>query len=148
MTGRKKHAGTRLGAAVFGWMLVFSAWAASSEPPPLCTADEFVAESVAAGQYIGAVTLVARDGAIVSLQAHGRRELDSADALPVDAIFRIYSMTKPIASVAALMLMEQGKFQLDDPIDKYLPEFGDVHVLTGGTADAPELREPKRPITI
>ncbi len=70
------------------------------------------------------------------------------NALDPNAIFRIYSMTKPIASVAALMLMEQGKFQLDDPVGSYLPEFAGVRVFTGGTADAPELREPKRPITI
>ncbi len=57
-------------------------------------------------------------------------------------------MTKPIASVAVLMLLEQGKFQLDDPVSNYLPEFADVRVFTGGTAEAPELREPKRPLTI
>jgi CubicO group peptidase (beta-lactamase class C family) len=121
------------------WMLAFAAVAHSSEPVPLSAADEFVADAINAGQYLGAVTLIARHGAIVSLQAHGRRELVSSNALSADAIFRIYSMTKPITSVAALMLMEQGKFQLDDPIDKYLPEMRDLRV---------EQRKPVRPITV
>ncbi|WP_161810649.1 serine hydrolase domain-containing protein [Steroidobacter agaridevorans] len=112
------------------------------------SADKFVAAAIDKGQYLGAVTLIARHGKVVSWKAHGRRELGSPDALEPDAIFRIYSMTKPITSVAALMLMEQGKFQLDDPVSKYLPEFGEVRVLAGGTADAPELRAPKRPMTI
>lgn len=111
---------------------MFAALAHSSEPPPLSAADELVVESIEAGQYLGAVTLISRHGAIVSLQAHGRRELNSSEPLRADAIFRIYSMTKPITSVAALMLMEQGKFQLDDPVGKYLPE----------------LRRPGRQITV
>jgi CubicO group peptidase (beta-lactamase class C family) len=118
-------------------MLAFAAVAHSSEPLPrsepaaqgfsaerLRAADEFVADAIKAGHYLGAVTLIARHGAIVSWQALGRRELDSSQALPADAIFRIYSMTKPITSVATLMLMEQGKFQLDEPVSKYLPELG------------------------
>ncbi len=99
--------------------------------------DNFIAETIASGQYLGAVTLIARHGRIVSWQAHGRREIAAPAALDRNAIFRIYSMTKPIASVAALMLMEQGKFQLDDPVSKYLPEFADVRVFAGGSVDAP-----------
>jgi CubicO group peptidase (beta-lactamase class C family) len=142
-------------------MLAFAAVAHSNEPLPrseptahgfaterLRAADESVAQAIRAGHYLGAVTLIARHGAIVSWQAHGRRELGSPEALPVDAIFRIYSMTKPITSVAALMLMEQGKYQLDDPIAKYLPEMRDLRVFVGGTADKPELRKPIRPITV
>jgi CubicO group peptidase (beta-lactamase class C family) len=57
-------------------------------------------------------------------------------------------MSKPITSVAALMLMEQGKHRLDEPIDKYLPEMRDMRVFVGGTADEPQLRKPVRPITV
>jgi CubicO group peptidase (beta-lactamase class C family) len=134
-------------------MLVFAAVAHSSEPLPrsqpvvqgiaaerLQAADELVADSVKAGQYLGAVTLIARRGSIVSWQAHG--------SLSADAIFRIYSMSKPITSVAALMLMEQGKYRLDEPIAKYLPDMRDVRVFVGGTADEPQLRRPVRPITV
>ncbi|WP_129641131.1 serine hydrolase domain-containing protein [Peristeroidobacter agariperforans] len=112
------------------------------------SADEFVAAAIDKRQYLAAVTLIARHGKVVSWKAHGRRELGSPDALDPNAIFRIYSMTKPITSVAALMLMEHGKFQLDEPVSKYLPELGELRVLAGGTADAPELRAPKRPMTI
>jgi CubicO group peptidase (beta-lactamase class C family) len=108
----------------------------------------FMERTVASGQYLGAVTLIARHGRIVSLRAHGRREIGAAEPMRTDAIFRIYSMTKPIASVAALMLMEQGKFQLDDPVSKYLPEFAEVKVFAGGTAEVAELRQPKRAITV
>ena len=110
--------------------------------------DDFIEASIATGQYLGAVTLIARHGRIVSWQAHGRREIEAPDALDRNAIFRIYSMTKPVTSVAALMLMEEGKFQLDDPVSKYLPEFADVRVFAGGSADALQLREPKRPMTV
>lgn len=114
----------------------------------LTRVDEFIEATIDNGQYLGAVMLIARHGKVVSWKAHGRREIDAPGALDANAIFRIYSMTKPIASVAALMLMEQGKFQLDDPVSNYLPEFAEARVFTGGTAEAPELRAPKRPITI
>lgn len=110
--------------------------------------DEFIDAAVDSGQYLGAVTLIARHGKVVSWKAHGRRHVSGLEPLEPNAIFRIYSMTKPIATVAALLLMEQGKFQLDDPVSNYLPEFAEVQVFSGGTAEAPELRAPKRSITV
>ncbi|HEY0684193.1 MAG TPA: serine hydrolase domain-containing protein [Steroidobacter sp.] len=130
---------------------VFASVATSAEEisaERLQRVDDFIESTIASGQYLGAVTLVARHGSIVSWQAHGRREIGAPDALDRNAIFRIYSMTKPIASVAALMLLEQGKFQLDDPVSKYLPELAEMRVFNGGTVDAPELRQPKRPMTV
>jgi CubicO group peptidase (beta-lactamase class C family) len=110
--------------------------------------DAFIDATIDSGQYLGAVTLIARHGKVVSWKAHGRRDVSAMEPLEPDAIFRIYSMTKPIASVAALMLMEQGRFQLDDPVSNYLPEFAELRVFSGGTVDAPELRAAQRPITI
>jgi len=98
--------------------------------------------------YLGAVTLIARNGRIVDWQAYGSRDLARRTPMTKDSIFRIRSMTKPIASVAVLMLMEEGKLALEDPVARYLPEFANVKVFAGGTADAPVLRAPKRPITI
>lgn len=133
----------------------------SSQPLPLATPQSqgfsperlerlqgFVRGVVAEGQYRGAVVLIARNGRIVDWNAYGHR--DVAQTLPMqrDSIFRILSMTKTMASVAALMLMEEGALQLEDPVSKYLPEFADVQVFAGGTARAPLLRAPKRPITI
>jgi CubicO group peptidase (beta-lactamase class C family) len=110
--------------------------------------DALIDATIDSGQYLGAVTLIARHGKVVSWKAHGRRDVSAMEPLDPSAIFRIYSMSKPIASVAALMLMEQGKFQLDDPVSNYLPEFAEMRVFSGGTVDGPELRAAKRPITI
>jgi CubicO group peptidase (beta-lactamase class C family) len=65
-----------------------------------------------------------------------------------DTIFRFYSMTKPIASVGLMMLYEEGRFQLEDPAAKFIPELKDLQVLAGGTADSPQLRAPARPMSV
>ena len=65
-----------------------------------------------------------------------------------DTICRVYSMSKIITSVGVLVLFEEGRFNLDDPVSKYLPELKDMKVMTGGTADAPQLEPLKRPITL
>ena len=70
---------------------------------------------------IGSVTLVARKGKIAHFEAAGLLDLDTGQAMQKDSSFRIYSMTKPITSVAAMLLFEQGKFQLDDPIASICP---------------------------
>lgn len=140
-----------------------TAAADSSTPPPLPLATpqsqgistqrlerlgQFVRRAIDAQEYRGAVLLIARRGHIVDWRAYGHR--DVAQTLPMerDAIFRIYSMTKTMASVAALMLMEEGALTLEDPVGKYLPEFANAQVFAGGTAEAPQLRAAKRPITI
>ena len=74
-------------------------------------------------QIAGVVSLVARKGAIVHLQAQGLADVESQKPLATDAIFRLASMTKPVTSVAAMMLHEEGHFLLDDPVSKFLPEF-------------------------
>jgi CubicO group peptidase (beta-lactamase class C family) len=104
-------------------------------------------ERVASGHIPGAVVLIARHGKVAFHQAFGAR--DPADGAPMaaDSIFRIYSMTKPIVSVAAMMLWEEGRFLLNEPISKYLPEFSEMSVAvfsgeTMGRTDA------DRPITV
>jgi CubicO group peptidase (beta-lactamase class C family) len=77
----------------------------------------------------GAVTLVVRHGKVAWFKAQGMQDREATKAMPTDAMFRICSMTKPITSVAAMMLYEEGKFLLDDPVSKYLPEFKDMKVL-------------------
>ena len=85
------------------------------------------------GKFPGAIVMIARDGKLVFSEVVG--ELDKAAGKPLtkDAIFRIYSMTKPLASVAAMMLAEDGKIQLTDPISKYLPEFAKMGVSVAQT---------------
>ena len=80
------------------------------------------------GDVSGVVTMVARKGKVVHLEAAGKRELEGGTPMQKDSIFRIYSMTKPITGVAMMILFEQGKWQLNDPVSKYIPEFADLKV--------------------
>lgn len=80
------------------------------------------------GALPGIVTMVAKDGKVVHFEAAGKRELETGSPMKKDSIFRIYSMTKPIAGVAMMMLLEQGKWQLNDPVSKHIPEFADLKV--------------------
>jgi CubicO group peptidase (beta-lactamase class C family) len=110
--------------------------------------DAFLDEATRAGAYLGAVALVARHGTIVHHKAYGRRDLARTQPLREDAIFRIYSMTKTVATVALLQLLEEGRVALDDPLSDFIPAFADAQVMSGGTADAPQLRKPARPVTL
>ena len=80
----------------------------------------------------GVATLVARRGKIVHFEVVGQRGAEDDRPLTKDALFRIYSMTKPITAVAAMMLYEEGKFQLSDPVAKFVPELADLNVLVDG----------------
>src|SRR6202521_2859727 len=80
------------------------------------------------GRVPGAVALVARRGRLAYFESYGRRDPRSPDPMALDSVFRIYSMTKPIVSVAAMMLWEEGRFLLSDPIAKFLPELGNLKV--------------------
>src|SRR6266516_8055742 len=100
------------------------------------------------GQHAGAITLLARNGKLVDFQTYGYRDLEKRLPMERDTICRVYSMSKIITSVGVLMLVEEGRFNLDDPVSKYLPELKDMKVMTGGTAEAPQLEPLKRPITI
>lgn len=109
---------------------------------------EFMRSVTESGDYLGAVTLISRNGKIVDWRTYGYRDFAKKMPMSKDAIFRIYSMTKTVASVAVLILMEEGKLTLEDTVAKYMPEFANMHVFAGGTASAPELRPAIRPITI
>ena len=80
------------------------------------------------------MTLVMRGTDVVDFQSHGFMDLETRRPLSEDAIFRVYSTTKLVTSVAAMMLFEEGKFALDDPLRKHLPIFGDLAVLKDGAS--------------
>ena len=82
------------------------------------------------GKLAGVTTLVARHGRVVQFDAYGVRDLDSRAPVEKDTIFRIASMTKPIVGVAMMMLWEEGKWSLDDPVAKHIPEFAGLKVAT------------------
>src|SRR5439155_12096545 len=83
----------------------------------------------------GVVTLLARHGQVVQHKAYGVQDIDSQTPMGLDAIMRIYSMTKPIAGAAMMMLYEEGKWKPSDPIAKHIPEFANLQVFAGTDAD-------------
>lgn len=93
-------------------------------------------------------TLVSRNGQIVHEAYRGKTQLDGGQPIEPDTIFRIYSMTKPITSVAAMMLFEQGIVRLDHEVSRYIPEFADTEVWVKGTVDDYETRKPSRPVQV
>ncbi len=111
----------------------------------LARVDRLLARYVDCGQLAGALGLIYRKGEIAYCNAVGQRELETGRPMTEDTIFRIYSMTKPITALAALMLFEDGQFLLDDTVATYLPEFADVQVFAG---DLENLEPPARPISV
>ena len=101
----------------------------------LARVSAIVQNAVAKHQTAGVVVLVARRGKAVYHEGFGKLDLQAGQAMPTDAIFRIHSMSKPITSAAALILSEQGKLGLDDPVSKYLPEFQGLRVYAGAGAE-------------
>lgn len=133
--------------------LAASAQTAANDPAAfsrdgLARLDALLREATGPTGYPGAVAVVARDGRVVLFEGYGSSDIVRTMPMAKDAIFRIYSMTKPIATVAALMLVEQGRLSLDAPIERTLPEFAHPRVFAGGTADAPVLRPARRSITL
>jgi CubicO group peptidase (beta-lactamase class C family) len=100
------------------------------------------------GKHAGIATLVARNGRVVDLYSYGKASLEPAQPMQQDTIFRIYSMSKVVTSVAVLILLEEARFKLDDPVGSYLPELAKMKVFTGGTKDKPLLADAQKPLTI
>ncbi len=112
--------------------------------------DEFIARLQREKKLAGAVTVIARHGKRVALKAHGFADVEAQRAMRVDDLFQLQSMTKPIATVAALQLVEQGRMQLTDPVARFLPEFAAMTVAVAradGSGDV-DLVPASRPITI
>ena len=100
---------------------------------------------VADGKIAGAVAGVARHGKLVYLEAVGVQDLDTKAPMTARSVFRIYSMTKSITAVAVMMLQQEGKFRLEDPVAKYIPEFRNVRVMGAGGGPA---RAASREMTV
>ena len=108
-----------------------------------------MAKAVADGRVSGMITLLARHGQVVSEKIYGARRLEGNVPMTRDTIFRLYSMTKPITGVAMMILFEEGKWRLDDPVTRFVPEFKELKVFTGTDAAGQLTVEPmKRPPTM
>ncbi|HEY0537685.1 MAG TPA: serine hydrolase domain-containing protein [Actinoallomurus sp.] len=110
--------------------------------------DAHFAAYVDDGRLPGWLALVSRHGEIAHLSAYGSRDLASGAPVETDTLFRIYSMSKPVTSVAAMTLYEEGAFELTDPIARFIPSFGDMRVYEQGPAARPITRPAAEPIRI
>ncbi|MEU8042387.1 serine hydrolase domain-containing protein [Streptosporangium sp. NPDC049078] len=110
-------------------------------PSSLATLDERLREYVDNGLLPGWQLLVSRHGQVVHHRSYGMDDRD-------DTLFRIYSMTKPVTSVAAMILHQEGRFDLTDPLERHLPAFRDMRIFTGGDADAPVTEPARGPIRV
>lgn len=121
---------------------------AGFDPQRLERLDRHFARYVDDGRLPGWLIVVTRGGQIVHLSTYGRRDVEAGKAVEVDTLFRIYSMTKPITSVAAMMLYEEGAFELKDPVSRFVPAFEDVRVYRAGSALNPVTEPASEPVRI
>jgi len=111
--------------------------------------DAAMANLVDQKQVSGLVTLLERHGKIVEFNASGKQDVRKPEPMQKDSIFRIYSMTKPVTGVAMMMLYEEGKWRLDDPVSRYIPEFAKLKVYAGKNEDGSlKLEDARRSMTM
>jgi CubicO group peptidase (beta-lactamase class C family) len=106
--------------------------AAGFDPDRLTRIDRTLRAYVDDGRLPGWLVLVGRHGRVAHLSAYGWRDIEARLPVEHDTLFRIYSMTKPVTSVAAMMLCEEGAFELSDPVSRFVPSFADLRVYAGG----------------
>ena len=105
-------------------------------------------ELVDQGRLAGAVTMVSRHGKVVEFDASGKRDIAANAPMQKDSIFRIYSMSKPITGVAMMILFEEGKWQLNDPVAKYIPEFAKLKVYSTDANNNVVMKDQAHPVTM
>ena len=146
-----------LGAAAPGWRAVGHAESSAPaahgfSPDGLARVGDYIRNEIASAKIPGAVLLIQQHGKPVYFENFGVRDVATKMPMSADAIFRLYSMSKPITSVAAMMLVEDGKLKLDDPVSKYIPAFADMKVGVEKPGDDGKMtlvREPlNRPVRI
>lgn len=137
-----------LSLTAYGEMPLRSAARAGFDPARLAVLHDAAKRSVEKGQHAGIILLLVRDGKIGDFQTFGYRDLEKQLPMEKDTICRLYSMSKIVTSVGVLVLLEEGALHLDDAVSLYLPELKEMKVMTGGTAEEPQLEALKRPITI
>ena len=118
------------------------------DPDRLSRVDRLTHGYVDSGRFPGVVTVIARGGEVVHHDVYGKADVKSNRPLAADDIFRIYSMTKPITSVALMMLYEEGSVLLENPVSRYIPAFADVEVWESGDESSYVTRRPDRPMTV
>ena len=110
--------------------------------------DRHIQGYIDAGKLPGGLSLLARKGEVVHFSALGMADVERKAPVRTDTIYRIYSMTKPLTSIALMQLYERGLFQLDDPVHRYIPAWKDLKVYSSGEYPDYETRAPERPMTV
>jgi CubicO group peptidase (beta-lactamase class C family) len=111
--------------------------------------DAVLKDDVEKGKLAGATLLIARKGKVAYFKTFGMQNKEAGISMEKDSIFRIYSMTKPFVSVATMILMEEGKLRLSDPVSKYIPAFKDVQVAVyGKDAEGKDTVTTEKPTTV
>ncbi|MER5595663.1 serine hydrolase domain-containing protein [Streptomyces sp. NPDC002265] len=118
------------------------------DPEALDRLDRHFAQQVEEGRLPGYLVAVSRGGRVAHLTTYGHRDLAAGLPVESDTLYRIYSMTKPVTTVAALLLMEEGRLSLDDPVARHLPAFADPRVYVDGSGDGMRTRPADGPILI
>jgi CubicO group peptidase (beta-lactamase class C family) len=118
------------------------------DPARLDRIDHHFRRYVDDGRLPGWLVTVSRRGRIAYVSSYGSRDLEAAQPVETDTLWRIYSMTKPITSVAAMMLYEAGAFELQDPVSRFIPSFADVRVFAGGSDLKPMTVPATEPVRI
>src|SRR5690348_3556880 len=110
--------------------------------------DDNFARYVDDGRLNGWLLAISRHGKIVHVSHYGHRDKEAGLEVTPDTLWRIYSMTKPVTSVAAMMLYEEGRFELTDPVSKFIPAFKDMRVFTGGSDQRPVTVPATEPVRV
>jgi CubicO group peptidase (beta-lactamase class C family) len=110
--------------------------------------DSLIQGYVDDGRLPGALVMVSRRQKVAHLYTYGMRDVDAGEPMTIDTIVRLYSMTKAVTSVAAMMLYEEGAFDLYDPVSSVIPAFGDTMVWAGGNRDSPHLEPQHTPMAM
>jgi len=118
------------------------------DPERLARISRWMRNYTETGKLAGVSVALIRDGHVAFRDSCGYQDVVAQVPMSNDTLVRIYSMTKPLTTVAALMLYEQGLFQLDDPVTRFIPEFSDLQVWTSGAGDAMQTCSASRPFTI
>ena len=122
--------------------------AAGVDPERLERIDSHLRRYVDEGRLAGWQVHVQRRGQTVHSSVYGSRDLEAGLPVEQDTLWRIYSMTKPVTSVVAMQLYEQGRIRLNDEVSRYIPEFADMRVLVGGNVDQPKTVPAREPVRI
>ena len=118
------------------------------DPERLRRVDEHLARYVDDGRLPGWLVTVSRYGRLAHVSSYGSRDTEKGLPVEPDTLWRIYSMSKPVTSVAAMMLYEEGAFQLTDPVSRFIPSFADARVFTGGSDQRPVTVPATEPVRI